>query len=107
MERSWAVAAYGHAETHYNLLCVVPDARYLRLSLIDEKIYGAFREMFPGMNVDCITEDDIKSDQQKELWRSFCTKFEKIFGDYNFATLLRLDSARGYDEDNTCVGEFM
>ncbi|VDK33317.1 unnamed protein product [Taenia asiatica] len=91
---SWAMAAYDHAETHYNILCVVPDARILRLSAVDDRICTAFCETFPRLNVDCVTEDDIKSEEQKELWRSFCNEFDGVVEDYNRGTLLRLDSSR-------------
>lgn len=64
---SWAMAAYDYAETHYNILCAVPDARILQLSAVDDRICTAFCETFPHLNVDCITEDDIKSGEQKEV----------------------------------------
>ncbi|KAL5110689.1 Protein PBDC1 [Taenia crassiceps] len=103
LEMSWAIAAYNHAETHYNILCAVPDARILQLSAVDDRIYTAFYETFPHLNVDCITEDGIKSGEQKELWRSFCNEFDGVVEDYNRGTLLRLDSSLGYEERNTCI----
>ncbi|VDM35057.1 unnamed protein product [Hydatigera taeniaeformis] len=103
VEMSWAMAAYDHAETHYNILCAVPDARLLRLSAIDDRICTAFCKTFPNLDVDCVSEDDIKSKEQKELWRSFCNEFDGVVEDYNRGTLLRLDSSRGYDENNTCI----
>ncbi|KAH9283903.1 Protein PBDC1 [Echinococcus granulosus] len=103
LEMSWAMAAYDHAETHYNILCAVPDARILRLSAVDDRICKTFSETFPHLNVDCFTEDDIKSEEQKELWRSFCNEFDGVVEDYNRGTLLRLDSSGDYDEKNTCI----
>lgn len=63
---SWAIAAYDHAEVHYNILSAVPDARILRLSPFDDRIYAVFCETFPNFDVDRFTEDDIKSGDQKE-----------------------------------------
>ncbi len=64
---SWAIAAYDHAETHFNILCVVPDVRRLRLTPIDDRIYQAFCKQFPELKIGHLTEEDIKSDEQKKV----------------------------------------
>lgn len=64
---SWAVSAYDHAETHYSLICVVPDARELKLCPLDDEIYKAFCDTFPNYKVDHLTEDAIKADEQKQV----------------------------------------
>ncbi|VDN11608.1 unnamed protein product [Dibothriocephalus latus] len=64
---SWAIAAYDHAETHFSLLCVVPDCRQLKLSANDDLIYKKFRQVFPDLEVERLTEDALKSPDQKEV----------------------------------------
>ncbi|VDN99469.1 unnamed protein product [Rodentolepis nana] len=103
VELSWAIAAYDHAEVHYDILSAVPDAKILRLSPFDDKIYAAFCKAFPDFDVDRFTEDDIKSDEKKVLWREFCDSFEGVVDDFNRGTLLRLDSSQEYSETNTCI----
>ncbi|NXK69704.1 PBDC1 protein, partial [Sylvietta virens] len=36
-----------------------------------------------------------------QKWRPFCLRFEGVVEDFNFGTLLRLDSRREYSEENT------
>ncbi|NXR56816.1 PBDC1 protein, partial [Hippolais icterina] len=36
-----------------------------------------------------------------QRWRPFCLRFEGLVEDFNFGTLLRLDSRREYSEENT------
>ncbi|NXB77552.1 PBDC1 protein, partial [Donacobius atricapilla] len=36
-----------------------------------------------------------------QKWRPFCLRFEGLVEDFNFGTLLRLDSRREYSEENT------
>ncbi|NXG04508.1 PBDC1 protein, partial [Sakesphorus luctuosus] len=36
-----------------------------------------------------------------QKWRPFCLKFEGVVEDFNYGTLLRLDSCREYTEENT------
>lgn len=43
------------------------DTKFLRLTPIDDEIYRHFREQFPDMKVDIISEDEIKSPSQKEV----------------------------------------
>lgn len=70
----------------------------------DDDIYEQFRAKFPHMRVDRIDEDAMKSLEGKELWRPFLMSLETLVVDYNFATLLRLDSRRDYSPENTTVG---
>ncbi|VDL61708.1 unnamed protein product [Hymenolepis diminuta] len=103
IEMSWAIAAYDHAEVHYDVLSAVPDAKVLRLSPFDDKIYAEFCKTFPDFDVERFTEGDIKSNEQKELWRNFCNNFDGVVDDFNRGTLLRLDSSQEYSESNTCI----
>ena len=68
LEVSWAMSAYHHAETYYNILCAVPDARILKLTADDDRIYNSFCESFPHLNVGCFAENDIKSVDQKKVF---------------------------------------
>lgn len=43
----------------------------------------------------------MKSPEGKKRWREFMNKYEKSIEDYNFGTLLRLNSDGEYDEENT------
>ncbi|NXY92112.1 PBDC1 protein, partial [Alcedo cyanopectus] len=36
-----------------------------------------------------------------QKWRPFCLRFEGVVEDFNYGTLLRLDSRGDYTEDNT------
>lgn len=39
-----------------------------------------------------------------QKWRPFCLRFEGLVEDFNYGTLLRLDSHREYSEENTIFG---
>lgn len=43
----------------------------------------------------------LKSDEAKAQWRDWIKPFEKKVDDYNFGTLLRLNSNEGYTEHNS------
>ena len=74
------------------------------MNRFDDELYSFFRLTFPTLQVDLISEDEIKSPEQKEIWRPFLMNWERKIEDFNFGTLLRLDSAKEYTPDNTCVG---
>ena len=74
------------------ILCSVDPKQIPRLSQNDNEIYEKFRKDFPNMNVAKLNEmDDLKSNEMKAKWRSFCEEFKHV-EDYSFATLVRLDS---------------
>ena len=68
----------------------------------------AFAKAFPELQNDealkVINEDDMKSKVGKERWRNFMTPFEKVIDEYNFGTLLRLNCAEDYTEQNSMFG---
>ncbi|NWU35521.1 PBDC1 protein, partial [Hylia prasina] len=39
-----------------------------------------------------------------QKWRPFCLRFEGVVEDFNYGTLLRLDSRREYSEENSIFG---
>ncbi|KAM3924245.1 protein PBDC1 [Leptodactylus fuscus] len=100
VEMVWAMKAYQHAEVYFNLISSV-DPRLLKLTRLDDKIYTIFRSEFPDLRIDVIDPEDLKSPAAKEKWRPFCMQFEKEVEDFNYGTLLRLDSSKEYTEENT------
>lgn len=71
----------------------------------DDELYKNFREHFGDLVIDKLDEDHLKSDAQKEKWRFFCEKFKDTVSDFNFGTLLRLDSSQDYSEKNSTIGK--
>ncbi|XP_014668547.1 PREDICTED: protein PBDC1-like [Priapulus caudatus] len=102
LEMEWAMKAYEHAETYFNLLCAV-DPKLLRLTPHDDDVYTKLRETFPDLNVGRLQEDELKSAEAKEKWRPFCNYYEDKIQDFNFGTLLRLDSTSDYSEKNSIL----
>ncbi|KAH7956999.1 hypothetical protein HPB52_014162 [Rhipicephalus sanguineus] len=102
VESLWAIKAVEHMEVYFNLISAV-DPKILKLTPHDEDIYKAFRERFPNLDVKRLVESEIKSEESKKEWREFCMKFENVVEDFNFATLVRLDSERDYAEENTTL----
>ncbi|XP_075063262.1 protein PBDC1 [Mixophyes fleayi] len=100
VEMVWAMKAYQHAEVYYNLVSSV-DPRLLKLTRSDDMIYTAFRGEFPNLRIDVLDPEDLKSPAAKEKWRPFCMQFEDQVEDFNYGTLLRLDSSKEYSEENT------
>jgi hypothetical protein len=42
----------------------------------------------------------------KQSWREFIEQFKDKVEDYNYGTLLRVDSKDGYTQENTIFGEY-
>lgn len=87
---------------YFNLLSSV-KTRDLRLTPKDDLIYSTFKEDFPEFSLDKIPEASLKSDEAKAKWREFCNKFTNEVEDFNYATMLRLDSGDEYSEKNTIL----
>lgn len=100
VEMVWAMKAYQHAEVYFNLISSV-DPRLLKLTRLDDGIYTTFRSEFPDLRIDVIDPEALKSPAAKEQWRPFCMQFENQVEDFNYGTLLRLDSSKEYTEENT------
>ncbi|XP_063787895.1 protein PBDC1 [Pseudophryne corroboree] len=100
VEMVWAMKAYQHAEVYFNLISSV-DPHLLKLTRSDDLIYTAFRGKFPQLRIDVLDPEDLKSPAAKEEWRPFCMQFESQVEDFNYGTLLRLDSSKEYSEENT------
>nr|ACO11154.1 UPF0368 protein Cxorf26 homolog [Caligus rogercresseyi] len=102
VEAIWVMKAIEHADVYFNILCSITPSQLTRLSPDDEAIHSKFKSTFPDLEVKVIKESDLKSAENKEKWRAFCKDFEHI-EDYNFGTLLRLDSALDYSEENSII----
>ncbi|XP_069473830.1 protein PBDC1 isoform X2 [Ambystoma mexicanum] len=100
VEMMWAMKAYQHAEVYFNLISSV-DPKYLRLTKVDDLIYSDFRETFNDLKIDSLDPEELKSETAKQNWRPFCIRFDGIVEDFNYGTLLRLDSKKDYTEENT------
>ena len=128
VEVAWLSTAVRHMEAYYRLISSLKEPASLRLTPNDDLIYGAFREAFPELNVERLTEEAIKSaegkwrrtDFSKQLfltplfllllpstakakWRQFCNEMEDKVADFNFATMMRLNARLGYSEENSIV----
>jgi hypothetical protein len=74
---------------------------------IDDEIYAHFRREFPKLQVAKFDEQALKSESAKVAWRRFCNEYtgDRV-KDFNFGSLVRLDSAGDYDEANSSFGSF-
>lgn len=102
VEMQWAVKAYHHAETYFNLISSV-DPRLLKLTKIDDEIYTEFKKDFPDFSLEVLDEEKIKSPTEKNKWREFCKKFENRVEDYNMGTLIRKNSREVFSETNSTL----
>ncbi|TRZ11960.1 hypothetical protein HGM15179_015129 [Zosterops borbonicus] len=100
VELAWAMKAHQHAQVYFNLISSV-DPKFLNLTKVDDLIYQEFRETFRELRVDLLDPEELKSEPAKAKWRPFCLRFEGLVEDFNYGTLLRLDSRREYSEENT------
>ncbi|PNY25195.1 Protein PBDC1, partial [Tolypocladium capitatum] len=92
MEKQFAVKVVQHMQTYWSILERVKGST-LRLTKMDEDIYGHLKEAFPEFNpAATINEDEMKSKAGKERWRAFMMVYEKKIDDYNFGTMVRNSS---------------
>lgn len=104
VEQLWAMKAMEHAEVYFNLLCSVDPGR-LKLTGSaeqDDAVFKDLQESFPSLNVQCLTEADLKSDTQKAKWREFSERYKHI-EDYSLGCLFRLDCSQDYSEQNSII----
>jgi len=102
VEALWVRVAVEYADIHFNLICSA-DPKLLKLTKEDdERIYDRFLYHFTtDFDLDNASVDSLKSPDAISKWREFCEEF-KDFEDYNYGTLLRLNSAKEYSEEN-CI----
>jgi len=101
VETLWVMKACQHADVYYNLISSV-NPMLLKLTKYDDLIEQSFRKYFPNMQVEVVTESDLKSEENKPTWRAFCDEMKEI-EEYSFGTLLRLDSRSDFTETNTIL----
>ncbi|EDN10604.1 DUF757 domain-containing protein [Histoplasma capsulatum] len=101
MEKQFAVKAVQQMTTYWSLL-ETRRGSSLRLTKMDDEIYEHFMETFPEFDpAATINEDEMKSKEGKERWRSFLMAYDKKVEDYNFGTLLRTNPKFEYGEKET------
>eukprot|EP00088_Acartia_fossae_P018401 TRINITY_DN20633_c0_g1_i1.p1 TRINITY_DN20633_c0_g1~~TRINITY_DN20633_c0_g1_i1.p1 ORF type:complete len:209 (+),score=31.82 TRINITY_DN20633_c0_g1_i1:28-654(+) len=104
VEQLWAMKAMDHAEVYFNLLCSVEPSRLKLTGNLedDDVLYNEFRSTFPNLDIGKLKESDLKSEANKEIWRTFSENHKHI-EDYSLGSLLRLDSSLDYSEENTII----
>lgn len=78
------------------------EPRSLKLTPYDDQIYKTFREDFPNFQVSKVTENELKSPAQKQKWRAFIEKFNKL-EDYSYGTLMRANSSQDFGPHNSIL----
>ncbi|OQR74839.1 RING finger protein 37-like [Tropilaelaps mercedesae] len=103
VETLWAIKASEHMEVYFRLLKSI-DPKLLRLTPLDQQLLDDFNATF-GNKIDVakLDETSLKSEESKALWRDFCNRYEDLVEDFNFATIVRLDSTGDYCEENTIL----
>ncbi|XP_013104115.1 protein PBDC1 isoform X1 [Stomoxys calcitrans] len=105
VEEMWAVKAMDHAEVHFNVsfsLITSIHPSCIRLTPYDEQIYQTFRQDFPDLRVDILSDDVLKSPKAKVAWRAFAEKFNKL-DDYSYGTLMRADASKEFSPENSLL----
>lgn len=104
IEKQFAVKAVNQMGAYWNLLCSIPPSK-LKLTKFDDEIVETFFEAFPEYNnkekLAVLNEDELKTKEAKERWREFIKNFEEKVDDFNFGTLLRINSSEEYSQENT------
>lgn len=102
LELQWAMKAYHHAETYFNLIRSV-DPRLLKLTRLDDEIYEDFRKTFPNLKIDVLNEEEMKSPEGKAKWHEFCMKYNQRVEDFNMGTLIRVRTNEEFSEQNSTL----
>lgn len=68
----------------------------------DDQIYETFRQDFPNLKVDVLTDEILKSPAAKQEWRQFAEKFNKL-EDYSYGTLMRANASEEFSPDNSIL----
>uniref|UniRef100_A0AC35F443 Polysaccharide biosynthesis domain-containing protein n=1 Tax=Panagrolaimus sp. PS1159 TaxID=55785 RepID=A0AC35F443_9BILA len=100
VEIAWAMKAAERAGVHMNILLSV-DTNKLKLTKDQAEIYEKFRELFPNLNAEKVTEEELKGDN-KAIWAEFCECFNFI-EDYNLGSIMRIDASGVYNSENTVL----
>lgn len=105
VEKEFTILAVEHACEYWKSLEDIKNKK-IKFTDFDDDIYQEFIIMFPEynmvQNLKVIDENEIKNEQNKIKWRSFSEKFKHV-NDYNFGTLLRINTTDEYTEKNTIL----
>lgn len=105
MEKQFAVKVVQHMQTYWSILEKVKGST-IRLTKIDDDIYGHLKEAFPDFDpAATIDEDEMKSESGKARWRAFMMVYENKVDDYNFGTMVRNSYKVEYEENTTIFGK--
>ncbi|KAL3998121.1 Polysaccharide biosynthesis family protein [Acanthocheilonema viteae] len=100
-EIAWAIKAAERANIHMSLLLTC-NTKELTMHKKFSIIYDKFRAVFPKMNVEKVTEKELKG-ENKQQWFTFCEYFKEEVEDYNLATIMRIRADGAYSESNTII----
>ncbi|MCP9261088.1 40S ribosomal protein S12 [Dirofilaria immitis] len=100
-EIAWAIKAVERANIHMSLLLTC-NTKELMMHKKFNVIYDKFRQIFPKMNVEKVTEIELKG-ENKQQWFTFCEHFKEEIEDYNLATIMRIRVDGVYSEANTII----
>jgi hypothetical protein len=101
MEKQFAVRVVQQMATYWSLLEKMPGSS-LRLTKLDDEIAEALKADFPDFDpAEPIDEDNMKSKEGKERWRTFMMKWENKVRDFNFGTMLRRGPKMEYGQEET------
>ena len=93
--------------TYWSILEKLPGSK-LRLTKYDDEILEHLNKEFPDFDPSAtINEDEKKSKEGKERWRTFVNAYENKVEDYNFGTMLRASPATEYGQEGTIFGALM
>ncbi|PNS14272.1 hypothetical protein CAC42_6785 [Sphaceloma murrayae] len=101
IEKQFAVKVVAHMQTYWSILEKIPGSK-LRLTKMDDEIYEHFKKDFPDFDPTAtIDEDQMKSKEGKERWRTFINQYENKVEDFNFGTMVRKNPKWEYGQEET------
>jgi len=101
IEQAFAVKVVQHIETYWKILEKMPGSK-LRLTKMDDEIYEHFKKDFPEFDAKAtIDEEEMKSKEGKERWRTFINAYDKKIEDFNYGTVIRTNPKFEYGQDET------
>lgn len=106
IEMNGVMYAVEYMGDHWKMLTGASSARELVLSgdaAEDERLYREFRAAFGAMDVRLTKSSMLKDPRSQETWRAFMMAQDGRMEEFNMISLLRIDAALGYDDDNTLL----
>ncbi|XP_046851240.1 protein PBDC1-like isoform X3 [Xenia sp. Carnegie-2017] len=87
VELAWAIKAYEHAETYFNLISSL-DCSDLNFTGHDNEIYEKYKSEMDTIKIDVLNIDELKSSESKEKWRPFCESFKDLMQQKEYLTII-------------------